>query len=61
MRIVKKESPREAQEMIRRQYLDDEELKELGLEKNVRDEEAYEMVGAYCLLQKIRRGELINV
>ena len=41
-------------------YLAEEELHELGLEKDVVDETAYKMLEQYCILQKIRRGEEIE-
>ena len=37
--------------------LDNEVLKEIGLEKEKIDETAYESVGQYCILQKLRAAD----
>ena len=62
MRIqkIEKESPEIIKKQIKGKYLDMDELKELDLNKDLIDEEAYTMAGEYCLLQKIRRGEDIS-
>ncbi len=39
------------------QYLDTEELRELGLVRERIDEGAYPMLEQYCVLQRLRRGE----
>ncbi len=59
---IKKKPAAEAEKpkRIPGEYLDDEELKEVGLEKRFVDPTAYEMLEKYCILQKLRRGEAIQ-